>query len=264
MEKVLLQITGRCAASRETILEHINSAFERKLPYFIPQPAREGAVVICASGPSLRDNLEAIRKHQAEGRAIVAVKGAHDFLIDNEIVPDYATGLDPLVEEPFKRKNKHTVYFIASQSHPKVFDSLAGHQVVMWHSMLDADLSIFRGQYPIWGGSTSGLRTIALFYYAGIREMWVYGFDGSFANNERRVDGGLRSAIPTNAIEVECDGVKFLTCTEMAKQVIELQEGILPNLRDLTLHWEGEGLLPHAMRKWQSLPDEQKYAAKVA
>ena len=264
MDKPQLEFVGRMGVPRETILEYIDSAFKRELPFFIPAEAREGSVVICASGPSLRDNLDAIRKHKEEGRAIVAVKGAHDFLIENGITPDYATGLDPAYQEPFKKKNLQTIYFIASQTNPKVFDDLAGCQVVMWHSMLDADLSIFRGHYPIWGGSTSGLRTIALFYYAGLREMWLYGFDGSFAAGERRVDPGERNKEPARTIEVECDGRRFRTCPEMAKQVHELQEGILPNLRDLKLHWEGDGLMQHAMRAWERLPEEVRFAPKAA
>ena len=261
MERVEYSFVGRMVVSHDKVLENIDSAFKRGLPFFVPQKPHEGAVVICGSGPSLKDNLDAIRKHREEGRAIVAVKGAHDFLVDNEIVPDYAVGLDPIVEEPFKRKNDHTIYLIASQSHPKVFDNLAACNVVMWHSMLGPDMSVYRGQCPVWGGSTSGLRAITLFHASGIREMWLYGFDGSFAEGLRRVEPGERAEIPSNAFETECDGRVFLTCPEMAKQVMELQMGLLPNLRDVDFHFEGDGLLQHAMRKYFSLPEAERYKA---
>lgn len=263
MDRIAYNFPGRTVVPREKLLENIDSAFKRKLPFFVPQAAREGSVVICGSGPSLKDNLEAIREHRDEGRAIVAVKGAHDFLVDNEIVPDYAVGLDPVVTEPFKRKNSHTIYFIASQSHPSVFDYLSGCFVVMWHSMLDADLSVWRGQFPVWGGSTSGLRAITLFHVAGIREFWVYGFDGSFADGKRRIEPGERGAEPSNSFETECDGRVFRTCPEMARQVLELQTGLLPNLRDSVFHFEGDGLLQHAMGKYFSLPEEERYRAAV-
>ena len=50
----------------------------------------------------------------------------------------------------------------------------------------------------------------------------------------------------------------------MAKQVIELQEGLLPNLRDVTLHFEGDGLMQHAMKAYFELPEEVRYAPKAA
>src|SRR3990167_6622545 len=92
-----LRIGGKCVNSDEELFGHIRLSLERHLPEVERQePAHDGAIAIVASGPRLKTQLETLREVRASGSPIVAVRGAHDWLIDNGITPDFAVTVDPL------------------------------------------------------------------------------------------------------------------------------------------------------------------------
>ena len=75
---------------------YIESALERGLPELFPVPfAHDGNFVVVGSGCSVINYVEEIRKDQTEGKVICAIKGAHDFLIENDIVPDVFVSVEP-------------------------------------------------------------------------------------------------------------------------------------------------------------------------
>jgi hypothetical protein len=59
------------------------------------EPAHTGSVLLVASAPSVKGQLEVIKKMKAAGSPIVAIKGAHDWLIAHGVIPDYALAIDP-------------------------------------------------------------------------------------------------------------------------------------------------------------------------
>ena len=84
------------AGTSEGIRANIDSALARHLPEIVPAlVAHDGHLVCVGSGPSMPAHLEEIRAERAQGRPILAVKGAHDFLCQHGIEPDLWICVDP-------------------------------------------------------------------------------------------------------------------------------------------------------------------------
>ena len=82
MSSVPLKIVGKCVAEDETLFAHMDAAIARGYPQVKQaEPANTGSVLLVASAPSVKGQLEVIKKLKAAGSPIVAIKGAHDWLI---------------------------------------------------------------------------------------------------------------------------------------------------------------------------------------
>lgn len=156
------------------------------------QPRHDGRVVIVAYGPSLAHTWRTIAtERKAFGAKIVTVSGAHDFLIERGIVPDYHIEVDPREHKAFFTKNSHpdVTYWIASCCHPKLIDNLIenNRKLALWHvynSDMDRKIVDDGGPDPggwlICGGGSVGCRSVNVMYTQGYRTFSVYGMDCSF------------------------------------------------------------------------------------
>ena len=241
-EKIIpLELKSRCVMSNDELYEHIRLALERGLPLIGEHLPHDGVAVLVGSGPSVAGELESIKKHRENGDAIVAIKDAHDWLIDNGIVPDYAVAVDPQEHRwsCFKRKNAGVKYMIGSQCHPNMFDHLSDQQVFLWH------LYVTEGQtYPpnsilVTGGTTSGLRAITLYYSMGFRRFHLYGYDSCLKEGELRIDGtGDKATVITLIV----GGKRFETTPSMAAQACEFQN-LFQIMPDMDIQSHGRGII---------------------
>lgn len=147
------------------------------------QPATEFTdepIAIVCFGPSLNDTWEEIRKF----KYVMCCSGAHKFLIDRGIVPNWHLEVDP---RPHKVKligapHKETEYIIASTCHQDVFTHLEGHKVKLWHVFDNTDEAIRvlpAEEWAITGGCSVGLRCLTMARFFGFRDLHVFGMDGS-------------------------------------------------------------------------------------
>ena len=112
--------------------ENIYSCAMRGLP--MPKQGMLGGrtVVVCGSGPSLKDPevLRAITQARLEEDAVIfACKAAIKFLAANDLCPDYGVSMDPgaHIADPRKIfKVGGITHIIASTSDPELFDYLLG------------------------------------------------------------------------------------------------------------------------------------------
>lgn len=253
-----VQINARCVKPQHDLRRHERSAFRRQLPTLMKVAPHDKEAVLCGSGPSINDHIEDIRALQKAGHLIVAIKGAHDWLIERKIIPDMALAVDPLprIADLYSKPRYECIYFIASQCHPSVFDALKDHRVVLWNVHTKSAQAywsdyfkrkkIDKPLYFVGGGSTSGLRGISLVYMLGYRKLHLFGFDSSL-----RDDGLLKITGETNngqEIVVVADGVPFKCDGAMSCQAgeFELQTKAMPGL---WLKCYGTGLIPHISRQ---------------
>lgn len=162
---------------------------EKRIPV---APAHNKTAILACYGPSLRDNIDALREESetTPGSYVISVSGAHDFLLDKGILVDYHVECDP---RPHKADNiekaeKGTEYLIASVCHQAMFDKLAGGDIALWHVAtpehtlrLVDELGQSR-DHVIGGGGSVGLRAIPLLYQMGFRKFSIYGMDCSFTD----------------------------------------------------------------------------------
>src|SRR5262245_43138061 len=106
--------------------EQIKSAIKRVKDRIKPGERKDEPIAIVGYGPSLNDTWEEIRKF----KKVVTCSGAHKFLVDRGIIPDFHVEVDPrehkvrLIGQP----QNETTYLISSTCHPKVFDHLEGYK----------------------------------------------------------------------------------------------------------------------------------------
>ena len=244
-EARLLRVDTKCVADDETIDRHIVHALSLNLPVLGQHFEHDGVAVLIGSGPSVETQLDSIKRQRVKGRPLIAIKDAHDWLIEHGIVPDYAIAIDPQEHRwaCFMRKHPDVKYFIASQCHPKMFEHLAGHHVWLFHLVHQNGQSYPPKTVMIGGGTTTGMRAITLFYTLGFNRFELYGYDSCLSPTLRlRVTETEHNGQPILPVKV---GERTFLCNPaMAVQAQHFQkiftEGQMP---DLVIQSHGDGLI---------------------
>jgi uncharacterized Rossmann fold enzyme len=251
MSLLPLKITGQCVSDDDTLFGHMDAAVARGYPQVTQAlEAKEGRIVLVASAPSVKGQLELIKKMQADGLPIVAIKGAHDWLIDNGVMPDYALAIDPQEHRiAFHRPWWSVRYMIASQCHPAMFDNLEGFDVTLWHPYIKKGQDRPKNCMLIGGGTTSGLRAISLFYVLGWRNFELFGFDSCNDGDQLRVNGdGLKDGDKLIEVRIEPKGEPYFCNAAMALQAEHFQT-YYDYLPDATFTGHGHGLIQAIIKK---------------
>lgn len=230
---------------------NIAAALARNLSRFTPSLVRhDGCMAIVGSGPSVADHVAEIREQQALGRPVMAVKGAHDWLLERGIVPDLWVSMDSQdkIVDGIRHPSPQTCYLVASKSSPAIFDHLADRQVVLWHAWMGrGEERLFPpGDVLVGGGSTSGLRAVTLAWLLGFSRVILFGFDSCLRDRVKRADGS-KTADWVIQVQADKDGPDRYCDGAMASQAAEFQAmtfGALPGLRVKVV---GDGLIADIM-----------------
>jgi len=164
---------------------------------------KPAAVCIVGGGPSLADEVGALRKLIKRGAKVLAVNKSHDWLLRRGLRCDYAALLDPkewvagyidpaLAADAALRKRAGKFwaapkYLIASQCHDLVLEKFKGRaDAYMWHAAAGlGESDVLKTEFPreLWvniaGASVIGLRAVGLAHGLGFRRMHLFGIDGS-------------------------------------------------------------------------------------
>jgi len=266
MTFVPLKIVGRCVADDETLFQNMEAAVARGFPQVKNQElAKDEMITLVASGPSVAGQIDVIRK-MAKTTKIVAIKDAHDWLISQGVIPDYALAIDPQEHRiSFYKPHKDVEYMIASQCHKAMFDNLEGHKVTIWHPYVMKGQDRPKNAMLIGGGTTSGLRAISLFYVLGYRHFSLFGFDSCLTGDMLRINGsGLKEGDTLTEVRIEQDGETFYCNPSMALQAEHFQT-YYDYLPDAHFYGFGHGLIQAIIKKreqnaveLQAMIDKQK------
>lgn len=252
-------------------LANMRENMKREHIPFIDRPAHQKEMIVVCGGPSLRSRLREVRARQKIGGVVVACNGALRFLLQNGIVPNIASFLDPspvvagfLDEDP-----PPIAYVIGSICHPSVLERLKGRLVVMWHPDCGYDeQKEILDEHPevpstlVGGGGTVGLRMLNLGYLTGYRRFHFYGLDGSYAE-----DGADHAYVKHDGTEPEeersdawFDGKQYLGSRWMLAQAGQFCDDFYPNFVALGCQiWvHGEGLIPDMCK---ALHEKERLAA---
>lgn len=148
----------------------------------------DNRIAIVGGGPSLKDNLDELRKY----KYIMACGSVHDYLVRNSIYPTWCVVCDPdeIMIEYLKEKNLVTEYLIASQCHAKVFEHLKYNKTYLWHAASGLDEENERVNFPkedflIGGGCTVGTRAIVIAMMFGFNNQALFGFDSCYSRDDK-------------------------------------------------------------------------------
>lgn len=179
-----LEINMMCPVTDDDRMLHVEEALKTPFPILKgPGPVIvDDPCYVVASGPSAVTMLPEIRAHYDRGGEIIAIKGAHDWLIDNGIVPRAAIAIDPQQSRAkcFKRLRDDVLYICATQMHPDAWKHLANRRVLLFHSRVRVDqekLPGWENRYIVPCTSTTGNTALILLYIFGRRNVELYGFD---------------------------------------------------------------------------------------
>ena len=225
----------------EGIGENISYAFSLGLPELSPSLClNDGTFVIVGSGPTVKEYVEEIRE-EAKTRPICAVKGAYDFLVENDIKPTFFVSVEPRFRE-ILHPQKESIFLIASRCDPETFKQVEGYNVILWNAWGSEDENPFvKGHIALGGGPTSGLRALSIGYILGFRKFNFYGMDSCLIEGEKRIgQGEIHNDVQT--IDVIVGGRSFLCTMAMADQAQNFQE-IYEFIDDITIHSFGDGLI---------------------
>lgn len=247
-----------------TMMEQAEINLKRDLPMFVEVGEHNGEALIVGGAPSLANTLPELRMHKQRGGVIFALNGAHDWLIERGIVPDFHVMLDARPENArfVQKPHRGVSYLIAAQCHPSVFDALIEQNVTVWVSCLETPEQEreLAGEFPgkplmmVGGGATVGLKALNLAYLWGFRKIGIYGMDSSYRGEENHA---YRQELndKESRMTIHAAGRDFTCAPWMAKQAQEFQR----QYRQLVglgcrVKAYGDGLLPWI---YQQLNKEQ-------
>lgn len=190
--------------------EQVLAATYRVTKRIEPMPAHDKHAIIVCYGPSLQATVGDIHREiaKSDDATVFSVSGAHDFLVENGITPDYHVECDPRAHKAdnIDKPIAGVKYLIGSACHTAMFDKLAGADVRLWHiSTPEHHMRLINelgesNEYMISGGGSVGLRSIPVAYAMGYRKFTIYGMDCSFgepsisAEERAEIDALLQSS----------------------------------------------------------------------
>ena len=218
------------------------------------QNAINGDLLIVAGGPSLRDQLDNIRARIFMGQVVWAMNGAHDFLLDNNIIPDAMVMMDgkPECTRYVKKPHVDVEYLIASRCDPDVFKALEGFGITLWHAYdegIEKALQEFdREWFAVGGGSTVSLHALQLGFCMGFRTFHVFGMDSSYTDAEHAYEDMPSPEQSPERLNVRVNGRSFDCAPWMLKQVDNFKtvSRVLME-RGCSIRIHGDGLLGDAV-----------------
>lgn len=234
----------------EDMCAQAEANLKRELPVFRPIESHHGQAVIVGGGPSLKENLPKLRFLISRGAQVFAVNGAHDWLIERGIVPNFHVLVDAkqgnvtFVQKP----HKDVCYLIAAQCHPDVFDALEGQNVVQWVAYITGIEPILEAcgkpMVAVGGGGTVGLKTLAMAHLWGFRKVALFGFDSSYRGNDNHAYPQPMNDAET-ILDVTCYGRKFRCAPWMIQQGQGFEEqAAMLKAQGCSIKVYGDGLIP--------------------
>jgi uncharacterized Rossmann fold enzyme len=219
------------------------------------KPMGKGKMSIVCYGPSLKHTWRNIDR----SNPILSVSGAHDFLIERGIVPDYHMDCDPRVHKSnmLTKPHKAVKYRMATCCHPSMWEKLKGCDVELWHLHNDKNTEEWvaandPGANMLGGGSTAGMRALEVASMLGYKRFEIHGMDNSYESNEVRHAGPHLGKLQ-NMVEVNCDDIWFKSSPQMVEAAKEVIMFIQNYDADLVFHGTGltQAMVKHFLKRFR-------------
>jgi Protein of unknown function DUF115/Methyltransferase domain len=240
-----------------TLLANVKHAIGRKCQWLKPGAETDTAVIV-GGGPSLTANLFYIRGMQMAGAKVYAVGNAYQYLHSHGLRPDAHVLCDARAENiDFVPAGSVPKYY-ASQCHPAVLQA-AGDALVCWHAALQPYEGLIQDHegLKLGGGTTVGLKAIALAFARGHRHLRLFGFDSSYGPSHHAYDQPLNDG--ERSMDVTVGGRTFKCAPWMISQAEDFKE-LMPRLMEAgcVVRVFGEGLIPWIASKLEQPGADQR------
>jgi len=244
------ELDNICNTENALIHGNIKAAISLNLPTLRPFPDHTGRACIIGGGPSLVNKVEEIKLMKQAGARVWALNNTHDWLIEHGIVPDACFILDARPEnaEFVKHARDDVTYYIASQCHPDVYNALSGKRICVFHNATEGAQEVIEpittgDLHLIGGGTTVGMKAIAIARFTGYRSIHLYGMDSCYMDSQGHAYPQDLNA-NDRILNVHCEGRDFNCAPWMVTQANDFIElaGMLIE-QDCVVTIAGDGLL---------------------
>lgn len=213
--------------------------------------ARPEPIAVVGYGPTLNDTWERIK----DFKYVMSCSGAHRFLIDRGIVPQWHMAVDPLPGHTVKligEPHPDVEYLICSTCNPDVFKHLEGFNVKLWHVFDNSEEGLRllpHGEWSITGGCDIGLRSLVMAGFLGFRDVHVFGLDGCAKDEKSARHAADHPSKKQTYCPCDYEGVRYWTTPAM----LEAARAIVHELEQMPkvkVTFYGEGLVQHLARSY--------------
>lgn len=221
LEELPYRYPMRNAVTMDAEIRQVKIAVSQGYPSIQLEPIKDEAISIVGFGPTLEDTWRDIT------RPCITVSGAHDFLVERGIYPDFHAECDGREHKTkhLEKPNGVTTYLMATIVAPRMWALLEGCKVVTWHNANGRHIVDWIGQNDpgtimVAGGSVVGMSAIHLAGLMGYRRFKLFGFDGHFAKDKRHA--GEHYGPPQKVIERVVGARVWKTTPQMSNAADEL------------------------------------------
>lgn len=245
-----LDITSKYAVTPEDHLANVKESIGLGLPSLQRREVTQDPIALVGFGPSLRATRREIRHF----KWVMTTSGAHDYLIDHGLVPNWHVEGDPRKHKAVfvKRPHKRVQYLIASSCHPAMFQALKGRDVRIWHTLMKANDLLTLNNYPpgdwvLTGGTNMGMRMMVMARLLGFVNQHLFGMDCSA---EETMHGGDHPNEPPKSkyIPVKVGDCTFQTTKLFLCYAKQFFHEVI-QLPDVNIVMHGDGLLQALVRQ---------------
>ena len=245
----LQSIATQINVSKDKLLENRKYACSLRLPRLQTHKPHKRKVAIVGSGPSLRETIEELKTFNG---TIIAINSAYDILLDNGIQPTIFLSMDgqEVLNKYLQNKNSSTIYYLASNCAPEVFDNLKDNEVVLWHCRTN-DIDYPEDEDHLVVGSGSLIAAVRVAKRLGYRDIHIFGSDCSYVDTLYAHD---KKVIPSPSIVIQANGKEFISTPTLVNIVNDfaLLYRTFTNNAKLTIY--GDGLFQEVMAQLEEEP----------
>ncbi len=215
-------------------------------PNWLKPGTDDRTAVIVGGGPSLKEHLHYVRGMQMSGAKIFATNNAFRYLKEHGITADAHVMLDARGENLAFVPRETCEKYYASQCHPTVLEA-AGADLICWHAALSSYQGLIEREHPgslcVGGGTTVGMKAMAIAYTLGHRHLRLFGFDSCYRESHHAYPQALNDA--EKQLDVHIGGESFRCAPWMITQAEDFKE-IAPLMvaAGCVIRVYGEGLIP--------------------
>lgn len=266
-----VKIETRNSVPNELIQEQVRHVCEMMNKHGIPNVPNcelHGKWAYLIGGaPSYKkpERIEMLKAATEDPNSVVfASKTAHDYLLEKGVVPWGCLLLDPRphVIESFGEPHPDITYFVASQCHQSVIDTLIskGAKIVVYHAEVAAgEKDIIKELRPddkmTAGGSTSQSRGMSVLMQMGFYRFKLFGLDSSYPSKPEKVHGinqekkAMEITVNSKITGDQIGGGKYWVDPELLAQINDM-EHITKIFGYLELDNHSDGLMEAMLRYW--------------